>query len=37
LKEIAAAVGFSDPLYLSRVFRAVQGISPSQYRSVVKG
>jgi AraC-like DNA-binding protein len=37
LKEIAGVVGFSDPLYFSRVFRAVQGISPSQYRSVVKG
>jgi transcriptional regulator GlxA family with amidase domain len=37
LKEIAEAVGFSDPLYFSRVFRTIHGVSPSQYRSVVKG
>jgi AraC-like DNA-binding protein len=37
LKEISEAVGFSDPLYFSRVFRAVHGVSPTQYRSVVKG
>jgi AraC-like DNA-binding protein len=37
LKEIAAAVGFSDPLYFSRVFRAIHGVSPRRYRSVVKG
>lgn len=37
LKQIAEAVGFADPLYFSRVFRAVHGVSPSQYRSVVKG
>jgi AraC-like DNA-binding protein len=37
LKEIAEAVGFSDPLYFSRVFRAIHGVSPSHYRSVVKG
>ena len=37
LKEIAAAIGFPDPLYFSRVFRAIHGVSPSQYRSVIKG
>jgi AraC-like DNA-binding protein len=37
VKEISAAVGFSDPLYFSRVFRGIHGVSPSQYRSVVKG
>lgn len=37
LKEIAEAVGVSDPLYFSRVFRAIYGVSPSHYRSVVKG
>ncbi len=37
LKEIAETVGFSDPLYFSRVFRAIHGVSPSHYRSVVKG
>lgn len=29
---VAVAVGFSDPLYFSRVFREVKGISPSQYK-----
>jgi AraC-like DNA-binding protein len=37
LKEIAEAVGFLDPLYFSRAFRTIHGVSPSQYRSVVKG
>jgi AraC family transcriptional regulator of arabinose operon len=37
LKEIAETVGFSDPLYFSRVFRAIHGLSPTRYRSVVKG
>jgi AraC-like DNA-binding protein len=30
IREIAAAVGFSDPLYFSRVFRRHFGCSPSQ-------
>jgi AraC family transcriptional regulator, arabinose operon regulatory protein len=37
LKEIAESVGFSDPLYFSRVFRGIHGVSPSQYRAVIKG
>ena len=31
--NVATAVGFADPLYFSRVFREVKGISPSAYRS----
>jgi AraC-like DNA-binding protein len=33
VKSIAAQLGFSDPLYFSRVFRRTQGMSPSGYRS----
>ena len=32
VKVIAARLGFSDPLYFSRVFRRTQGLSPSAYR-----
>ena len=31
--EIATAVGYSDPLYFSRHFRRVHGVSPSAYRA----
>jgi AraC family transcriptional regulator of arabinose operon len=37
IKHIASEVGFSDPLYFSRVFTKVHGMSPSAYRSVRKG
>jgi transcriptional regulator GlxA family with amidase domain len=30
--EIAAATGFRDPFYLSRVFRRAEGCSPNEYR-----
>ncbi len=30
--EIAASVGFTDPLYFSRVFHEVKGVSPTVYR-----
>ncbi|KQO60375.1 helix-turn-helix transcriptional regulator [Curtobacterium sp. Leaf261] len=29
--EVARAVGFTDPLYFSRVFRATYGVPPSRY------
>lgn len=32
ITAIAAAVGYADPLYFSRQFRAVNGISPSRFR-----
>lgn len=32
IKEVAAAVGFSDPLHFSRVFRRSQGLSPVAFR-----
>jgi len=32
VKEIAGQVGYEDPFYFSRLFKLVQGISPSDYR-----
>lgn len=32
--DVAAAVGFMDPSYFTRVFRKQEGICPSQYRTV---
>jgi len=32
IKEVAAAVGFSDPLHFSRVFRRSQGLPPVTFR-----
>ena len=31
VREIAYSVGFEDPLYFSRVFRQLKGVSPRQY------
>ena len=30
--EIAAIVGYDNPLYFSRVFKKEYGVSPAQYR-----
>lgn len=30
--EVAASVGFNDPLYFSRAFRRIKGITPTDYR-----
>jgi AraC family transcriptional regulator of arabinose operon len=35
--EIARALGYADPFYFSRQFRAVHGVSPSGYRVQHKG
>ncbi|MET0378465.1 MAG: AraC family transcriptional regulator [Spongiibacteraceae bacterium] len=32
IKRIASAVGYSDPLYFSRLFKRVMGVSPQHYR-----
>lgn len=32
IKEVAAQVGFANPLYFSRRFQKTVGLSPSQYR-----
>lgn len=33
VKEVAAALGYEDPFYFSRVFKSVQGVAPSEYRT----
>jgi AraC-like DNA-binding protein len=33
VKEVAAALGYDDPFYFSRVFKAVNNVPPSRYRS----
>lgn len=35
LTQIAAAVGYDDPLYFSRLFRRHKGMSPSAYRKLL--
>jgi AraC-like DNA-binding protein len=37
VKEIANSVGYEDPLYFSRVFKAVVELTPTQYRLINKG
>ncbi len=37
VKEVAAAVGYGDPYYFSRLFKQVIGLSPREYRSTPKG
>ncbi len=32
VKEVAAALGYDDPFYFSRVFKTVNQVPPSQYR-----
>lgn len=32
VKEISNAVGYDDPYYFSRIFKATTGLSPSEYR-----
>jgi len=36
VKEVAAALGYDDPFYFSRVFKAVNHIPPSRYRALQK-
>lgn len=36
IQEIAASCGFSDPNYFTRVFKKTKGISPRQYRQLIK-
>jgi len=37
IKQIANTVGYEDPLYFSRVFKAVVELTPTQYRLINKG
>jgi len=36
IKEIAYAVGFQNPYYFSRLFKSIEGITPSAYRSTLE-
>jgi AraC-like DNA-binding protein len=36
VKEIAAALGYDDPFYFSRVFKSVHGVAPSEYRLMME-
>ena len=31
IKDIALSVGYNDPLYFSKVFKNLTGVSPKQY------
>jgi transcriptional regulator GlxA family with amidase domain len=33
VKEVAAALGYDDPFYFSRVFKSVNHVAPSKYRA----
>jgi AraC-like DNA-binding protein len=34
VKEIAATLGYDDPFYFSRIFKSVNQVAPSEYRSL---
>ena len=36
MSEIAAIVGYEDALYFSRLFRKIKGVSPREYRNLLK-
>jgi AraC-like DNA-binding protein/mannose-6-phosphate isomerase-like protein (cupin superfamily) len=35
IKEVAAQVGIDDPLHFSKLFRRIDGLSPTQYRNAL--
>ncbi len=35
IKEVAYAAGFNDPNYFARVFRKVEGATPSEFREKI--
>jgi AraC-like DNA-binding protein len=37
IKEVCHTIGFKDPYYFSRLFRKIIGLSPTAYRSKLKG
>lgn len=37
VKTVGAQLGYSDPLYFSRIFKKVIGLAPSEYRMRLKG
>ena len=34
--EVAASVGYTDPLYFSRIFKQFEGISPSDFKKIIR-
>ena len=34
---VAELVGYSDPLYFSRIFKSRTGVSPTEYRKQIAG
>ena len=36
VKEIAAALGYDDPFYFSRLFKLIHGVAPSDYRLMME-
>ncbi len=34
IKEVATRLGYDDPYYFSRLFKAVHGLAPTEYRAV---
>jgi transcriptional regulator GlxA family with amidase domain len=34
VKEVAAALGYEDPFYFSRLFKSVNQVAPSEYRTL---
>lgn len=37
MTQIAAMIGYENPLYFSRIFRKIKGVSPGRYRKMVEG
>ena len=37
VKEVAAALGYDDPFYFSRMFKLVVRVAPSEYRLLTRG
>jgi hypothetical protein len=37
VKEVAAALGYDDPFYFSRIFKSVNRVAPSEYRLLKNG
>jgi AraC-like DNA-binding protein len=37
VKEVAAALGYEDPFYFSRMFKSVVAVAPSEYRAMYQG
>ena len=36
IKEVALRLGYTDPLYFSRIFKKIVGTSPEAYREKIR-